>query len=566
MRRPSQLVYAVEDKPSLATLIMLGLQYVVVVSAFLLLPVIVMQQAHVDSQLAAGVISIAMLVAGLTGILQVFKKGLFGSGYLLLASPNPIYIAPSIIAIQMGGLPLVFGMTLLAGIFQAILAPFFKELQKFFPAEIGGLITALIGVETGTLGINDFINSFHLPVPHTVLPPLLSLLTLVIVLIMTLWGSKTFRLYALIIALILGYALIYVSGCMNPTDIMQIKQAPWFALPIFPTFSLGMSFNPSLLVAFGIAALAGSIKVSGAVTSLQRLNDADWIKPEMKSISRGNLIDSLGTILCGLLGSFGQNVSSSSLGVSLSSGVGCRRVAYPFAAVFALLSFSPKFALILVLTPSSIVAAILIFLAATLFVTGLKTIIPRMTVSHRAVVIGISFILGISRDIYPHAYENLPGVLQALTGSSIAFATICAIVLNFLTLLSTDNTKTAQISLRGDLSEYHEGEKYLINLQKTWDFPMILLEHVRETYASLLNAIITHSGPIKDFIVLEVKLTRSELNLGVVYRGKLLKLVNQKDSHSKGLEHADEVFIPHASSVSFFCEDNTSSLQVVFDY
>lgn len=64
MRRPSQLVYGVDDKPNLSTLILLGLQYVVVITAFLLLPVIVMQQAHVSTKISEGVISVAMLVAG----------------------------------------------------------------------------------------------------------------------------------------------------------------------------------------------------------------------------------------------------------------------------------------------------------------------------------------------------------------------------------------------------------------------------------------------------------------------------------------------------------------------
>jgi xanthine permease XanP len=318
-----------------------------------------------------------------------------------------------------------------------------------------------------------------------------------------------------------------------------------------------------LIIPFSIATLACTIKVSGAVTAHQRLNDANWCKPEMSSISRGSLIDSLGTILCGLLGSFGQNISSSALGLSLSTGVGCRRVAYSFAVIFWSLSFSPKFALILVLTPSPVVAVILIFLAATLLVTGLKTIIPRMTVSYRAVVIGISFMLGISRDIYPQTYEHLPSILQTLTGSSIAFATVSAIILNFIAMLSINDSKIARIMINSDSVGYKNGMQFLESLKKDWDLPISLFEDAKEAFSQLMNLFMAKKIT-NDLITFDIGLTRSQFDLTVSYSGNLIKPVNQKSREN--LESNDEVFIPLASNVSCSQHENASSLHISFDY
>jgi len=564
MKRPTQLIYGVDDKPNFPTLLLLGLQYVVVITAFLLLPVIIMQHAHVNNQLAAGVISTAMLVAGLTAILQVIGRGMIGSGYLILASPNPVFIAPSIIAIQMGGLPVVFAMTLFAGIFQAVISPFFKRLQKFFPAEIGGLIMALIGIETAKLGINSFIGIFSTSTAQALLPSCISVFVLFIILLMVLWGSNFFRLYAMIIALVVGYFLIYITGCMDAQAIIQIKQAHWTALPTFPVFTTGLHFDSSLIIPFAIAAVACAIKVSGATTAHQQLNDADWVRPEMRSISRGSFIDSIGTILCGVLGSFGQNVSSSALGVSLSSGVSCRRVAYSFAAILWLLSFSPKFALILVLTPGPIIAAILVFLSATLLIAGLKTIIPRMTVSYRAVVIGVPFMLGISRDIYPSSYQHLPDYIQSLSGSSIALATISAIVLNFIALLTIDNFKSARISLSPDANGFKMGLDYLESLKNDWDLPASLYQHVVSAYTKLLT-IIAEKHLSSDLMTLDIMLARSQLDFNLVYKGHLVKpIITDKKDNTIVVEN--EVVVENVSSAFAHVENDLSTLHLSFDY
>lgn len=548
MKRPSQLIYGVDDKPNFLTLVLLGLQFAVTITTFLLLPVIVLQQAHVSSQIASSVVSVAMLIAGFTAILQVFKRGLIGSGYLILSSPNPVYIAPSIIAIQAGGLPLVFGMTLFSGIFQTVLSPVFKHLQKFFPAEIGGLIMTLIGVECGSLGINDFMSTMTTSTSHSLLPLLMGIFILLVILSMTIWGSKLFRLYALVISFTLGYVIVYISGFMSPAATLQIHQAHWFALPTFPAFSVGYSFNSSMLIPFIIASLACSIKVSGAVTLHQKLNDANWYKPDMNSISRGNFVDSLGTMLAGILGTFGQNTSSSALGLAFSSGVGCRLVAYSFAAIFWLLSFCPKFALILVLTPTPVVAAILLFLGATLVVSGLKTIIPRMTVSYRAVVIGVSFMLGISRDIYPDTYQHLPSYIQSLTGSSIALATISAIILNFIGLLSIDNVKTAHIVLNSDSTGYENGAVFLTKFFRKWAIPALLFEHALEAYKKLMTDIMQNNVAAKS-ITLDAQLKRTELDLTFSYEGQPMQAT-----------------IPYASQTFSFKEGDLAFMHVSFDF
>ena len=83
----------------------------------------------------------------------------------------------------------------------------------------------------------------------------------------------------------------------------------------------------------------------GAVTSYQKLNDAAWVRPNMRSVSGGVLADGLATVGAGLFGSIGMNPSASSLGLTTATGVSSRRVALAIGGIFAVLAFLPKVAM-----------------------------------------------------------------------------------------------------------------------------------------------------------------------------------------------------------------------------
>src|SRR3546814_9236170 len=78
----------------------------------------------------------------------------------------------------------------------------------------------------------------------------------------------------------------------------------------------GLAFDPGLLVPFTIAAVAIALNAIGAITAAQRVEDPDWKRPEMESLTRGITADGLTTLLAGLLGGFGQASTSGAVGLS----------------------------------------------------------------------------------------------------------------------------------------------------------------------------------------------------------------------------------------------------------
>ena len=84
------------------------------------------------------------------------------------------------------------------------------------------------------------------------------------------------------------------------------------------------------------------MKAVGTITVCQRMNDADWVRPDMRSITRGVLADGASTVLAGLAGAVGTNTSTPSVGLAAATGVASRTVAYAVGAVFLLLGLLPK--------------------------------------------------------------------------------------------------------------------------------------------------------------------------------------------------------------------------------
>lgn len=71
-------------------------------------------------QIAQDVISRALVMMGIASITQSLWRGPIGSGYLAPARVVIMYFGPSLQAVSLGGLPMLFGMLIIAGIIQML--------------------------------------------------------------------------------------------------------------------------------------------------------------------------------------------------------------------------------------------------------------------------------------------------------------------------------------------------------------------------------------------------------------------------------------------------------------
>jgi len=172
--------------------------------------------------------------------------------------------------------------------------------------------------------------------------------------------------------------------------------------------------------------------VMGDVANAQRLNDAEWVRPNFASLAGGVSANGVGVVFCGLVGSCGVNSYSSCIGLSGATGVTSRNIGYAIGIGFAALAFVPPAAAVLGAMPLPVMGAALFFTAAFVFTSGLQMITARMLDARKTIVIGFSFAMAVVADVYQEALMGVPIALQPIFGNSLVLGTVCAVLLNLI--------------------------------------------------------------------------------------------------------------------------------------
>ena len=134
--KPANLIYDVDESPKIGALVLLGFQHIFLLAIAFVFPVLIIDSIGGTENDARHLISMAMLVTGIATILQGLNKGPVGSGYLCPLLNGPAFLSASIMAGKAGGLPLIFGMTFVAGLFEAFFSRVAVKMRAFFPAGI----------------------------------------------------------------------------------------------------------------------------------------------------------------------------------------------------------------------------------------------------------------------------------------------------------------------------------------------------------------------------------------------------------------------------------------------
>src|SRR6267378_5055462 len=213
MLRPPGLLYSVDETPPRAVFIVAGLQQVAVMSNSLLYPIILGREARLSPDQLLDFVSLSMLALGMATLLLCAKSRFIGCGYLCPAGYTQFYLGPSLSAAQIGGLPLVFGMTAIAGILQVAIAPVLRRVRFLLPPEIAGLVIAVVGLSIAVLGVRYGLGGANTEMTSKYLAILaISLATMVI---LNIWTKGYLRMFCLLLGMSVGYAASAALGLLD---------------------------------------------------------------------------------------------------------------------------------------------------------------------------------------------------------------------------------------------------------------------------------------------------------------------------------------------------------------
>ena len=521
-RKPANLIYGLDDRIPLPICLLLGLQHSFHVTTALIFAMIVLQGMGASIAQAGFFISMSLLSGGIAVILQALNKKGIGSGYFAPSVCEPAYISASVMAAKIGGLPLVLGMTALSGLFEIVLSRVVHRLRRIFTPEVMGLVVTMVGISVIPVATRNFLGIVG---DSTRINPdvlIVSMITLGTMVAITVWSKGKLRLFSVIIGMITGYIVSYLTGLMPAAHLRQILDKPLLALPDLTMLS--WSFDPSLIIPFLIASLCTSVKTIGNLTTCQKINDADWKRPDMPSLKKGLLADGMSVSISGLLGGMGQSTASSNIGLSVGTGATSRQIAFATGGILIGLAFLPRFAEIFVVMPQPVMGATPLFAVCFIIFTGLQIMMSRMMDPRKIFILGISMIFGLSVTALLNVYSQVQiSWLRPIFASSLYLSTLLAI---FLTVIFQIGLKKKVGHVLTPAKTTYEDITNLLEKQGgLWGARPGVITQATHALNELLE-LITVVDLTKKPIALEMMFDEFNLDLTLQYDGKPLVLTH----------------------------------------
>ena len=525
MKKPLDVVYGVDERPPHGIVILSGLQHVGLMSIYLVYPVLIAKESGASAEVGAAMVSFTLIALAIGAILQILRPGPFGSGFICQPIPTVVYLVPSLLAARQSGLALVFGMTIAAGALEMVLSRGMQRLRPLFPPEVAGLVVLLVGIATGAVGLRVAFGAANQQIAADGADLALALLTLAVMVGLNVWGRGAARLFCVLIGIALGYVVAGVMGRFHASELTMFSTGALIEVPRLG--HLGWQFDAAMVLPFAVAAVAATLKTIGNVTTCQKANDAEWVRADMRSISRGVLADGLGSVVAGALGASGVNSSTAAVGLASATGVWSRNVAYAIAGILLLLAFLPKLGLLFYIMPRPVAGAALVFSSAFIVVNGLEIMTSRLLDARKILVIGLGLICGLAIDIHPTLLEATHPGLKSVLGTSLVLGTLIGLGLTMLFRIGMRKAVTLVVPL-GPFDPVPV-EEFMEKHGATWGARRDVIERARFNLVQSIETILDGCDPKG---ALEIAATFDEFNLDVrvSYPGEPLVLPAQRPS------------------------------------
>ena len=407
-------IIQVEDRLPLLETIPLSLQHLFAMfGATVLVPFLL----HVDpstSLLMNGVGTLTYLVVT-RGRIPAY----LGSSFAFIAPVLAVLAVPAL-----GGYPAAQGGFIVFGLFFILLSFVVKQagtrwLEVIFPPAAMGAVVAVIGLELAPVAASMAgLTSGGGPAsPHHAQELVVSLSTLGIVILISLFARGFFTIIPILIGVVAGYLLSLALGLV---DLTAVHAAPWFAAPHFyrPVLNLQaiLMIFPACLVV--LAEHIGHLVVTGNIV------DRDLMKDP--GLHRSLLGDGISNVLSGLTGATPNTTYGENIGVMAITRVFSVWVIGGAAVIAIIISFVGKIGAAIRTIPVPVMGGVCLLLFGVIAAAGIRMIIEKKvdyTKPANLILTALTFVVGVSGAKITLGHVELKGM---------ALATVVAIALSLV--------------------------------------------------------------------------------------------------------------------------------------
>ncbi len=465
--------YQPDERPPGGVVLGSGVQLVVLgIIGLVAIPTIVIRAAGETEAYLSWAVFCTVAVSGIATMLQAWRIGRLGAGYVMLTGPAAAYIGICVTALAAGGPGLLAVLVIVSSLLPLAISARLSLFRRFLTPTIVGTVNMLIPATVLPVVFGRLTDSPE-DVPELA-APIAAAATVVVISVVYLKAAPRLRLWAPLLGVVAGSL---VAGALGLYDVDRVARAAWVGLPQGAWPGIDLDVGPAfvgLLPAFLLVALIGSIQTITAGVAVQRVS---WRRPravDYRVVEGAIAADGIGKLLCGAGGIMPtQTTTAISVPTIEITGVGARSVGIAAGVVMIVLAFLPKALAVVLAIPGPVYAAYLVVLMALIFVRGMSEVVQGGIDHHKGLIAGFGFWVGVGCQnglIFPEYISNFAGGLLA---NGITAGGLVAILITLF--LEVTAPRVDRLEVEADMSVLPKIREFIgkFAARSGWDSKMV---------------------------------------------------------------------------------------------
>ena len=375
-------------------------------------------------------VQMAMLFAGVATLFQTIGFGPIGARLPVMQGTSFAFVPIMIGIVKTSGMAALFGAVIVAGLFHTFLGSVIGRIRHWFPPLVTGIVITAIGLALLPVGIkyaSGGAAAFQMNAPEW---GDFSRWGLALVVIFVALGFKfftrgTMSSAAILIGLIAGYVVGYLTGAVN---FGGVAKAAWFAVP--QPFKYGVEFSAFAIIGMCLMSLVSAIETVGDISGIAK-GGANREATD-KELSGGTYADGFGSFIAGLFGGLPNTSFSQNVGLISMTGVMSRSVVTLGALFLVACGLIPKVGAVVAAMPISVLGGGVIVMFGMVVSAGINMLSDVNWNRRNMIILAMSLSVGLGIQAVPTSMQHLPDSFEMLMVSGLLPAATISVILNLL--------------------------------------------------------------------------------------------------------------------------------------
>ena len=375
-------------------------------------------------------VQMAMLFAGVATLFQTIGFGPIGARLPVMQGTSFAFVPIMIGIVKTSGMATLFGAVIVAGLFHTFLGSVIGRIRHWFPPLVTGIVITAIGLALLPVGIkyaSGGAAAFQMNAPEW---GDFSRWGLALVVIFVALGFKfftrgTMSSAAILIGLIAGYVVGYLTGAVN---FGGVAKAAWFAVP--QPFKYGVEFSAFAIIGMCLMSLVSAIETVGDISGIAK-GGANREATD-KELSGGTYADGFGSFIAGLFGGLPNTSFSQNVGLISMTGVMSRSVVTLGALFLVACGLIPKVGAVVAAMPISVLGGGVIMMFGMVVSAGINMLSGVNWNRRNMIILAMSLSVGLGIQAVPKSMQHLPDSFEMLMVSGLLPAAAISVILNLL--------------------------------------------------------------------------------------------------------------------------------------